>query len=349
MQPGQEGRNVDFIIATIPLEVRAGVEVHTKHGQVSDHLAYARDFGDWPEDSELVGIEGPLRVWQEGTKRQAEVRFGAGTLNLHYMEWALANNWTLPSNTIMQYMSMGGVMMGTCHGGGMDHGTMGDRLLQVEYVDARGELVTLTEAADIRVFGGSMGTLGIVTAFTYKLDEMSYARFWPQFVEGGLPALLPPPGAPVPETTIEAMTHYYSEFIQYPQHHNATGVLFKNTWDNLGRAEDAITLIDHTEDEFQRDYVFLETVSLKAFKTAQENFPAEDFLKWIFGYLVSCGPLPPTSPPGRLGELGHHEGLGEASDHDCDGGDALPARPALPECAGCGDDRAHPCAGGRHT
>jgi hypothetical protein len=276
MQPGQAGRNVDFIIATVPLEV-------------SDHLAYARDFGSWPEDSELVGIEGPLSVWRGEDKMHASVRFGVGTLNLHYMDWALANNWTLPSNTIMQYMSMGGVMMGTCHGGGIGHGTMGDQLLEVEYVDALGNLQIIADPEDIKVFGGSMGMLGIVTAFTYRLDEMSYARYWPQHIEGGMAAILPPPGNPVPEKTIEYMMHYYSEFIQYPTNHNASGVLFKNTWDNLGRAEDAVTLTDQVEDEYMRDQIFLEVVAVEAFKTAQEFFPNEDFLKWIFGYMVSLG------------------------------------------------------------
>merc|ERR1719447_1004822 len=160
----------------------------------------------------------------------------AGTLNLHYMDWALENNYTLSSNTIMQYMSMGGVMMGTCHGGGIQHGTMGDKLLEVEYVDAMGDLKTITDPEDIKVFGGSMGMLGIVTAFTYRLDEMSYAGY-----------------------------------IQYPPHHNASGVLWKQTWDNFGRAEDAVTpLTDHLEDEYQRNQIFLETVANNAFKTAVE-------------------------------------------------------------------------------
>lgn len=261
--------------------------------QVSDHLAYARDFGTWPEDSDinfggLNGVQGPLEVWEEDGRKHASARFGAGTLNLHYMEWALANNWTLPSNTIMQYMSMGGVMMGTCHGGGIGHNTMGDYLLEVEYVDASGELVILTDPEDIRVFGGSMGMLGIVTAFTYRLDEMTYARYWPQHAEGGLPAVLPPPGStdPIPERTIEWMMHYYSEFIQYPTHHNASGVLWKNTWDNFGRAEDAVTLTDDVNDEYQRNQIFLETVANEVFKTAVEFFPEENFLQWIFGWLV---------------------------------------------------------------
>ena len=53
-----------------------------------------RDHGDWPGDSELVSISGPLSTWTgEDGRRRAAVRFGAGTLNLHYYDWALANNW----------------------------------------------------------------------------------------------------------------------------------------------------------------------------------------------------------------------------------------------------------------
>ena len=222
----------------------------------------------------------------------------AGTLNLHYMDWALANNWTLSSNTIMQYMSMGGVMMGTCHGGGIQHGTMGDKLLEVEYVDAKGDLITITDPEDIKVFGGSMGMLGIVTAFTYRLDEMSYARYQPQHIKGGLEAFLPHPDSPdpIPESTIESMMHYYSEYIQYPTHHNASGVLWKQTWDNFGRAEDAVTpMTDHVEDEYQRNQIFLETVANNAFKTAVEYFPNENFLRWIFGWMVSCALRKPAA------------------------------------------------------
>ena len=80
--------------------------------------------------------------------------------------------------------------------------------------------------------------------------------------------------------------HYYSEFIQYPTHHNASGVLWKNTWDNFGRAEDAATLTDDINDEYQRNQIFLETVANEVFKTAVEFFPEENFLRWIFGWLV---------------------------------------------------------------
>merc|ERR1711970_1155516 len=234
LQPGTEGQNVDYVIAMLPLDI-------------SDHLAYARDHGSWPEDSELVYIEGPLDVWEEEGKKHASAKFGASTLNLHYYDWALANNWTMPANTIMHYMSIGGVAMGTCHGGGIGHQTLADRIL-----------------------------------------EMTYARFWPQHIPGGLESILPPPGEDIPEQTLVFLTNYYSESIQYPHHHGAPGILWMNSWDNLGKGEDAISFIDHKEDEFQRSYIFLEDVANRGFKTIFEYFDSTEYLYWLFGWLVGA-------------------------------------------------------------
>jgi len=198
LQPGTAGHNVDYVVAMLPQEI-------------SDHLAYARDQGAWPGDSDLVYIEGPLDVWEEEGKKHAAVKFGASTLNLHYYEWALANNWTMPANTIMHYMSIGGVMMGTCHGGGIGHQTIADRILELEYIDAHGELQIINDPELIKVIGGSMGMLGIVTSLTYRLDEMTYARFWPQHIPEGLESIVTPAGDPLPDQTLVFLTNYYSE------------------------------------------------------------------------------------------------------------------------------------------
>merc|ERR1711915_1134827 len=273
LQPGTSGNNVDYVISMIPQEI-------------SDHLAYARDHGNWPEDSELAFIEGPLDVWEEDGKKHAAVKFGASTLNLHYYDWALANNWTMPANTIMHYMTIGGVALGTCHGGGIGHQTIADRIIEMEIVDSNGELQVVNDPEMLKVMGGSMGMLGIVTSITYKLDEMSYARFWPQHIPGGLESILPPAGYPLPEETLTLLTNYYSEAIQYPIHHGSPGILWMNSWDNLGKAEDAISLIDHKEDEFQKSYIFLETVANQGFKTIFEYFNSTEYLYWLFGWMV---------------------------------------------------------------
>ena len=56
---------------------------------------------------------------------------GSATLNSHYFDWALATNWTLPSNTIQLLMSIGGAAMPMCHGGGLAHKTIADRIIKI--------------------------------------------------------------------------------------------------------------------------------------------------------------------------------------------------------------------------
>ena len=45
--------------------------------------------------------------------------------------------------------------------------------------------------------------------------------------------------------------NYFSEFIEYVNHGNDSGLLWLMTFDNEGRAEDATTIIDQFENDFQ--------------------------------------------------------------------------------------------------
>ena len=98
---------------------------------VSDHLSYARDTDGWEKETDLVFVEGPLDIWEEHGKKVASVRIGSATLNSHYFDWALKYNWTLPSNTIQHLMTIGGVATPMCHGAGIAHKTISDRILKI--------------------------------------------------------------------------------------------------------------------------------------------------------------------------------------------------------------------------
>ena len=50
------------------------------------------------------------------------------------------------------------------------------RILELEYVDSQGQLVTIEDPELLKTAASSLGLLGIVTAITYELDQMSYAR-----------------------------------------------------------------------------------------------------------------------------------------------------------------------------
>ena len=70
-------------------------------------------------------------MWEENGKKVASVRMGAATLNEHYAKWAKANGWTMPANTIQHLMTIGGVATPMCHGGGLRHKTIADRILKI--------------------------------------------------------------------------------------------------------------------------------------------------------------------------------------------------------------------------
>ena len=62
----------------------------------------------------------------------------------------------MPANTIMHYMSIGGVAMGTCHGGGIGHQTIADRIIEMDYVDSNGNLQTVSDPELLKVAAGAV-------------------------------------------------------------------------------------------------------------------------------------------------------------------------------------------------
>lgn len=66
---------------------------------------------------------------------------------------------------------------------------------------------------------------------------MSYARFQPRFVEGGIEAFYNFNGEGIPDETIQLMENsYYFEMIQFPIFPNVVnGCLWLDAWDNKGR------------------------------------------------------------------------------------------------------------------
>ena len=50
--------------------------------------------------------------------------------------------------------SIGGVAMGTCHGGGIRHATIADRILELEYVDSEARLQTVRDKETLSIAAG---------------------------------------------------------------------------------------------------------------------------------------------------------------------------------------------------
>lgn len=135
---------------------------------------------------------------QKGKKRL--VRVGTAVTNQMFRRWCnskkLDEASTLPLNVIMVEITLGGSNAPICHGAGRAHSTLSDLVFAIEYVDADGNMQTLSKKEDpemMRAASGCFGLLGIVTHITLELDPMTYAVMTPQKIPL-MQAIPPPPG-----------------------------------------------------------------------------------------------------------------------------------------------------------
>jgi hypothetical protein len=270
--------DVDIFLALVPNEV-------------SDKLSYARGTSeDWRDRAhELTNISGPLRVWTENGKQKAAVKIGGATLNQHLYEWVMTNpQWTLPVNTIMLLMTMGGTTSTICHGGGLQHKSLSDQIIGLEYVDANGEIQVVDDPEHLKAAAGAFGMLGIIVSITLKMDEMTFARWGPRKVLTPMEDYWARPGDLLTDEAVDMFeNHYYAEWIAFPRHHTGGhGLIWQNVWQNDGLAEESTTLITYIEEAYEISYQFLAEVANQGFKVVLQAYDAEDFLYWLYGWMT---------------------------------------------------------------
>ena len=133
---------------------------------------------------------------QSATSSNILCKIGTATTNEQFREWVLDKNggaslWTLPLNVIMVEITFGGSFTPMCHGAGIRNKTLSDLVAEVEYVDPNGNVHTVSDPELLKAAAGSLGLLGVVTAYTIRLDKMTYARMIPLAVPVEL--AIPPP------------------------------------------------------------------------------------------------------------------------------------------------------------
>lgn len=230
----------------------------------------------------------------------AFVRLGAAVTNEDFRRWAIDpknGNWTLVVNVIMVEITFGGSNAPICHGAGLRSQTLSDLVVEVEYVDANGEIRQVSDPRLIKAASGCFGLLGIVTNITLRVSAMSYALFDPKTTDLLL-AIPPPPSmydrlpedlrerldqydaatlAKAKENFIEiASKRFYSEWFWFPYQKE----VFINSWDTT---TDPTNMINYPR-------------------------PFEVFLQWLFtwggGILNSLAPfklLPPKYQAAIMG------------------------------------------------
>jgi hypothetical protein len=165
---------------------------------------------DGTSEFQHVELVGDPFVDEDG-KTKHLCRIGSATTNEQFRNWSIENfetnrsaySWALPLNVILVENTFGGTNAMICHGAGIRNPTLPDLLTEIEFVNPKGELQTIgykiTDPVDaqtegkelIKSAGGSFGQLGVVTNFTFKLDQMTHARMKPS--KPRLALTIPPP------------------------------------------------------------------------------------------------------------------------------------------------------------
>jgi len=188
-------------------------------------------------NSDLEGVTGPIESVGNGRAPPAGHAFfkvGAGTINDDFRKWCFDNKkYFIPLNVILVEVTLGGTNAPICHGAGFSTTTLSDIVVEVEYVDAKGEIrgtyymlsnclfllmVMLTHDIDpvapavvndpeeLKAASGCFGLLGVVLSITLQLDDMNIAELEP--VKKNMVLTIPPPeGYPIPKEVQEIIKH----------------------------------------------------------------------------------------------------------------------------------------------
>lgn len=188
------------------------------------NLPYKSPGSSWVSD--LQGVTGPITsvAGRAAPSGHAFFKVGAGTVNDDFRKWCFANKkYCIPLNVIMVEVTFGGTNAPVCHGAGLGTSTLSDLVVEVEYVDARGDiqgvcsrlfvlflvflgrsidyeclLPVVNDTVELRAASGCFGLLGVVISLTLQLDDMSIAELAPVKLDMVL-AIPPPEGYPIPK------------------------------------------------------------------------------------------------------------------------------------------------------
>ncbi|OTA94448.1 hypothetical protein M434DRAFT_394714 [Hypoxylon sp. CO27-5] len=240
---------------------------------------------------------------KRGKKRL--VRVGTAVTNQMFRRWCnkqkLDAASTLPLNVIMVEITFGGSNAPICHGAGRRHPTLSDLVHAIEYVDANGNMQTISKDKDpkfMSVASGCFGLLGIVTHITLELDPMTYTAMVPRKIPA-MQAIPPSPGLadedipePLrikmsPQERAEAQANFekqaadafYAEWFWFPY----TSKVWVNCWDNTEDSQGAEEYPSKAEVFVQ----WAETVAIQVIQESEAFFKLQNLFPWAQATLIS--------------------------------------------------------------
>ena len=251
-------------VAMLPLQITDKLKyvidlVETSDPKLPFHVVYYND--EW-QDSEFVHIGDPQEYTDKYGKCYANVRIGSAVCGLQILEWIFERDaagkkgYQLPLDVIMSLNSYGGKISTMSHGSGLEHATLSDLVVKIEYVDANGVHQSIEDPELLKAAAGSLGMLGILTHITLRMEATTYASFQPKLIK--IKNAIPIVGDSSSESYLEMIkdinTSFYCEWFWFYSCPN----VYKNTWKDSGKAcEYKKPLIDLLQQEYQRSSSYL--------------------------------------------------------------------------------------------
>ena len=250
-------------VAMLPLQVTDKLKyiislVDASSPDVPFHVIY--DNGQWA-NSEFVQIDDPQEEERgEDGKVYANVRIGSAVCGLQILEWVFKRHaagmksYQLPMDVITSLISYGGNISTMSHGSGLNHATLSDLVVKIEYVDANGIHQSIEDPKLLKAAAGSIGMLGILTHITFRMEKATYASFYPKSVElaKAIPRLEDTES--YQEMIKDIKSSFYCEWFWFYGCQNA----YKNIWKDDGSANQYKgPLINRLKQEYQRSSSYI--------------------------------------------------------------------------------------------
>ena len=226
--------------------------------------ALERELSDW--GSELQNIE---LVCEMG--EYAHVKIGPSTLNFQVLKWCVQNGYTIPLNVLMILNSVGGTTSMCCHGAGLQTKTMSDLVVEIEYINAGGNIQVVNDPDQLKAVAGSFGLFGVILSLTYRFPKMTYAVFDPK--TPSMKEIIPQQESDASVLGDLIENNYFNEFFWFPGNGTETG-FWMNIFDNNGKREHVKTnLITETTKDFQTRISFIFSLCVNVLQAINEILP----------------------------------------------------------------------------
>jgi hypothetical protein len=236
-------------------------------------------------DGTFSPAEGLLQLIQPGTPSDDKLlcKVGAATTTDELRQWCVSNGWAVPWDVVIVETTYGGTISGLCHGAGIGTRSLCDLVYEVEFVDPNGQVQTVSDPELLKAASGALGILGVVTAYTIRLDKMTYAAMRPMQVPVEL-------AVPPPQEYIDAARN------GDPKYKWIKDLISQHSQATLDQAR--IELIRRAENDYYAEWfwfplsrnVWVNTWNNDGVQAQSKDIPDsfETFLEWLEGWLAEA-------------------------------------------------------------